>query len=173
LGTEIIGACGRALLALSAALAAHASSKAFGITFLGRPRTNAAKGARETDRFSLAAMFVFAALCLIAGILPGLFIDRLSAGGEESRRRSDAGADWDRLALDRADRPRAAAPTTAFSCSFFITVSASLAAFAIHRLASDIVRKAPAWDCGFPDANPATQYTAASFGQPIRRVAEG
>src|SRR5260370_5398980 len=40
----------------------------------------------------------------------------------------------------------------------------------MHRLASDVVRKAPAWDCGFPDANPATQYTAASFAQPIRRV---
>jgi len=32
------------------------------------------------------------------------------------------------------------------------------------------VRRAPAWDCGFPDASPATQYTAESFGQPIRRV---
>jgi hydrogenase-4 component B len=31
-------------------------------------------------------------------------------------------------------------------------------------------RRAPAWDCGFPDANPATQYTASSFSQPLRRV---
>ena len=27
-----------------------------------------------------------------------------------------------------------------------------------------------AWDCGFPDPSPATQYTASSFAQPIRRV---
>ena len=45
-----------------------------------------------------------------------------------------------------------------------------LAAFAIHRLASDRLRRAPAWDCGYPDPNPATQYTASSFAQPIRRV---
>jgi hypothetical protein len=32
------------------------------------------------------------------------------------------------------------------------------------------VRRGPAWDCGFPDASPATQYTADSFAQPIRRV---
>jgi hypothetical protein len=32
------------------------------------------------------------------------------------------------------------------------------------------VRRAPAWDCGFPDPSPATQYTAGSFAQPIRRV---
>jgi hydrogenase-4 component B len=49
-------------------------------------------------------------------------------------------------------------------------VSGSLAAFAIHRLASDKLRRAPAWDCGYPDAGPATQYTANSFAQPIRRV---
>src|SRR5947209_4979746 len=49
-------------------------------------------------------------------------------------------------------------------------VSGSLAALAIHRLASDRLRRAPAWDCGYPDPSPATQYTADSFAQPIRRV---
>ncbi|MGH6737898.1 MAG: hydrogenase 4 subunit B, partial [Bradyrhizobium sp.] len=52
----------------------------------------------------------------------------------------------------------------------FVLLSGSLAAFAIHRLASDRLRRAPAWDCGYPDASPATQYTASSFAQPIRRV---
>ena len=32
------------------------------------------------------------------------------------------------------------------------------------------MRRAPPWDCGFPDPSPATQYTADSFAQPIRRV---
>jgi hypothetical protein len=49
-------------------------------------------------------------------------------------------------------------------------LSGSLAAFAIHRLASDKLRRGPAWDCGYPDSSPATQYTANSFAQPIRRV---
>jgi hydrogenase-4 component B len=53
---------------------------------------------------------------------------------------------------------------------FFIAVSASLAAYVIHRLASSAVRRASAWDCGFPQQSPATQYTAGSFSQPIRRV---
>ena len=52
----------------------------------------------------------------------------------------------------------------------FIAFSASIAAFAIHRLASHAVRRVAAWDCGHPDASPATQYTAGSFAQPIRRV---
>ena len=52
----------------------------------------------------------------------------------------------------------------------FITASAGLCALAIHQFASRAVRRAPAWDCGAPDPSPATQYTAASFAQPIRRV---
>ena len=52
----------------------------------------------------------------------------------------------------------------------FVILSGSLAAWAIHRLASDKLRRASAWDCGYPDASPATQYTADSFAQPIRRV---
>ena len=36
----------------------------------------------------------------------------------------------------------------------FIALSGFLAAFAIHRLASRAVRRAPAWDCGFADAAP-------------------
>ena len=52
----------------------------------------------------------------------------------------------------------------------FVVMSGSLAAFAIHRLASDRLRRAPAWDCGYPDPSTATQYTASSFAQPIRRV---
>jgi hydrogenase-4 component B len=42
--------------------------------------------------------------------------------------------------------------------------------FLIHRFASAAARRGPAWDCGFPDASPVTQYTAGSFAQPIRRV---
>src|SRR5207302_2286550 len=68
-----------ALLALSAALAAACFVKAYGVTFLGRPRRAAAALAQETDRFSLAAMFGVATLCLVVGFLPGLFIDALSS----------------------------------------------------------------------------------------------
>jgi hypothetical protein len=40
----------------------------------------------------------------------------------------------------------------------------------IHRFASHGLRRSAPWDCGFPDPAPATQYTAGSFAQPIRRV---
>jgi formate hydrogenlyase subunit 3/multisubunit Na+/H+ antiporter MnhD subunit len=59
-----------ALLALSAALAAACFVRVFGIVFLGRPRSKAAQDAIEVDRWSLGAMGAFAALCVLAGILP-------------------------------------------------------------------------------------------------------
>ena len=67
-----------ALLALSAALAAACFVKAYGVTFLGRPRSAAAETAQEVDGFSLAAMFILAALCFAAGVLPGPIIDLLA-----------------------------------------------------------------------------------------------
>jgi len=52
----------------------------------------------------------------------------------------------------------------------FIATSAMLAVWTIHRFASHAIRRGPAWDCGFPDASPLTQYSGSSFAQPIRRV---
>ncbi|MBN8908589.1 MAG: hydrogenase 4 subunit B, partial [Rhodospirillales bacterium] len=52
----------------------------------------------------------------------------------------------------------------------FILGSAALAAAAVHRLGSRAVRRGPAWDCGFPDPRPITQYGGDSFAQPLRRV---
>src|SRR6476659_4230608 len=86
-----------ALLALSAALAAACFVKAFGVSFLGRARTPQAANAQETDGLSLAAMFLLAALCLVAGILPGFFIDALAPvvqGLVGARMPAQSGVEW-------------------------------------------------------------------------------
>jgi hydrogenase-4 component B len=168
-GLKIMVPAVGALLALSAALAAACFVKAYGVTFLGRPRTPAAAAATETDRFSLVAMLLLAALCLLVGILPGLFINALAPvsamliGGQMP---AQTGAQW--LALVPIAESRSS--YDGLLVFVFMVASGGLAAIAIHRLASNRLRRAPAWDCGYPDASPATQYTAMSFAQPIRRV---
>jgi len=158
-----------ALLALSAALAAACFVKAYGVTFLGRSRTGAAEGAQETDSFSLAAMYFLATLCLLAGILPSFFIDLLApvslvlVGAHMPLQSS---AQWLSIVPIAASR----SSYDGLLVFLFMTISGTLAALAIHRFASNRLRRAPAWDCGYPDASPATQYTATSFAQPIRRV---
>ncbi|MBI3705296.1 MAG: hydrogenase 4 subunit B [Rhizobiales bacterium] len=158
-----------ALLALSAALAAACFVKAFGVTFLGRASTPAAQAAKETDTNSLAAMFFLAALCLVAGILPGFFIDALAPVTRSLVGISmphQAGVEW----LSIVPIAESRSSYNGLLVFIFIVFSGTLAASAIHRLASDKLRRGPAWDCGYPDPNPATQYTASSFAQPIRRV---
>jgi formate hydrogenlyase subunit 3/multisubunit Na+/H+ antiporter MnhD subunit len=158
-----------ALLALSAALAAACFVKAFGVTFLGRPRTQAAERAQEVDRFSHAAMYAFAALCLLAGILPGIFIDALAPVVQPlvgERMPVQAGVDWQSIVPIAESR----SSYNGLLVFAFIAISGSLAAYTIHRFASDKARRSPPWDCGYPDASAATQYTADSFAQPIRRV---
>ena len=158
-----------ALLALSAALAAACFVKAFGVTFLGRPRTPAAQEAKETDRWSLAAMFVLAALCLLAGILPGHFIDALAPvaqalTGENVPRQEQLS--W-LMIVPIAESRSSYNGLLLFA---FIALAAWSATGVIHRWASAATRRSPPWDCGYPDASPLTQYTAGSFTQPIRRV---
>jgi formate hydrogenlyase subunit 3/multisubunit Na+/H+ antiporter MnhD subunit len=157
------------LLALSAALAAACFVKAFGVTFLGRPRTPVTASAQETDRFSLAAMFLLAAICLVAGIVPGLFIDALAPVTQTflgARMPVQTGADW----LSIVPIAESRSSYNGLLVFLFMVISGSLAASAIHRLASNKLRRAPAWDCGYPDPSAVTQYSASSFAQPIRRV---
>jgi hydrogenase-4 component B len=168
-GLKILVPAVGGLLALSAALAAACFVKAFGITFLGRPRTPAAQAAREVDRCSLAAMLVLAALCLLAGVLPGLVIDGLASVTQAlvgARMPGQTAGPW----LSIVPIAESRSSYNGLLVLLFITASASLAVWAIHRFASHAVRRAPAWDCGFPDPSPITQYTAGSFAQPIRRV---
>ena len=157
------------LLALAAALAAACFVKLFGVSFLGRARTPVAAGAQEADGLSLAAMFALAALCFIAGIFPGLFIDALAPVAQTMVGNSmphQTSLEW----LTIVPIAESRSSYNGLLVFTFVLLSGSIASIAIHRLASDRLRRAPAWDCGYPDANPAIQYSASSFSQPIRRV---
>ncbi|MBV8169540.1 MAG: hydrogenase 4 subunit B, partial [Alphaproteobacteria bacterium] len=168
-GLKLIVPAVGALLALAAALAAACFVRAYGITFLGRPRSPAAAAAHDVDRWSMAAMGVLAALCLLAGILPGFLIDALAPVASAlvgQAMPAQHGAAW----LSIVPIAESRSSYNGLLIFAFVAGSAALAAVAIHRLASAAVRRAPPWDCGFPDASPLTQYSASSFAQPIRRV---
>jgi hypothetical protein len=114
-------------------------------------------------------MYVLAALCLIAGIVPGFFIDAVGPVANSLLGVSmphQAGLDW----LSIVPIAESRSSYNGLLVFVFVGMSGSLAAFAIHRLASNQLRRGPAWDCGYPDPSVATQYTASSFAQPIRRV---
>jgi len=158
-----------AMLALSAALAAACFVKAFGMTFLGRPRSQQAVGAGETDGVSLAAMFGLTALCVALGLFPGIVIDMLAP---IVRGLVGEGATVQSLQPYFSIVPVAGSRNTysGFLIFIFVAMSAGLTALLVHVFAPRKLRRGPAWDCGFPDPSPQTQYSPASFAQPIRRV---
>jgi hypothetical protein len=54
--------------------------------------------------------------------------------------------------------------------ALFLAIAGFGSARLIHRLAGRRTRRAPLWDCGYPDLGPTSQYSAASLSQPLRRV---
>lgn len=168
-GVPVVGA----VMALSAALAAACFVRAYGIAFLGRPRSPEAASANEVDPWMRAAMGGLAAACLVVGILPMVAILPLSqvvVGLVNAP--VPALADGLHMAEWLWLVPLAPGQSSYSGLVVFLValVVAAAVTAGVHRLASDRIRRGPAWDCGFPDPTPAAQYTASSFAQPLRRV---
>ncbi len=169
LGLKMMVPAVGALLALSAALAAACFVKAFGVTFLGRPRSVSAETAREVDGVSIAVMFGLAGICFLAGVLPGFVIDllapvaRMLTGDQMPRQSVIAWLSIVPIAESRSSY-------NGLMILVFLAVAATLTAMFIHRFATRATRRSAIWDCGYPDPSTATQYTSSSFAMPIRRV---
>jgi len=168
-GVPLIGAA----LALAAALAAACFVRAYGITFLGRPRSDAAAKAHEVEGSMTAAMSILAILCVTLGLVPVLALMPISAVVQQLLATPFPGfadgvtaTEWLYLV------PLSATSSSYSGITVLLVVTAVTLAVVegVHRRGSARIRRSPAWDCGFPDPRPETQYTAASFAQPLRRV---
>jgi hypothetical protein len=114
-------------------------------------------------------MFLLSGLCLLAGIVPGLFIDALGPVSHAligARMPQQSSVPY----LSIVPIAESRSSYNGLLVFLFMMFSATFAVVAIHRLASNRLRRAPAWDCGYPGLGSAAQYTASSFAQPIRRV---
>ncbi|MBR9972516.1 hydrogenase 4 subunit B [Magnetospirillum sulfuroxidans] len=158
-----------AFLALAAALAATCFVRAYGITFLGRPRSADAAEAEDVSfgmRWSMAGLAV---LCVVLGVIPVTVTDALShvvrpLTGVGFAVSADLGWPW----LSPVSATRGAYSGTIlmmFGLSLF-----AIAIFVVHRLGTQALRRADPWDCGHPEDIPQTQYTSQSFAQPLRRA---
>ncbi len=162
-----------AMLALAAGLAAACFVRAFGMVFLGRARSAEAEAAHEAPFAQTAAIGMLAVFCALGGLFGGLAASAIgplltSLAGASLMKLGEGPTPFSLIAFDE-QRSIYDAPTIAV----FVALSALVTMGAVHLLASRRTRRSPAWDCGFPDSSPATQYTASSFSQPLRRVYGG
>ncbi len=163
--TPVVGVA----LALSAALGAGCYVRAYGVVFLGRARSAAAQAASETDKWSLGAMSVMLGLCLLAGILPSFMIDTISPAAQEyvgGRMSAQGDLPW----LSIAPIAESRSSYNGLLVFLFILFSSVGARHLIRTLWPRPVRRAPPWDCGYIEPSLATQYSASSFAQPVRRA---
>jgi len=165
-----------AMLALTGGLAAACFAKAFGVTFLGRPRTPHAEHATEAPRPMIAGMVWLAALCVALGVAPGYAIPLLDRPTAELLHGPVASAVVTArgpLVLSTALTP-SGTNVTAISMSMIAALLIALTAMAwvlrrgVRRAPP---REAPTWTCGM-SPTPRFDYTATAFAKPLRLVFE-
>ncbi|HTW27929.1 MAG TPA: proton-conducting transporter membrane subunit [Acetobacteraceae bacterium] len=162
-----------ALLALAVALAAAAAVRLIGIGFLGRPRTPRTAAADEAPPRVRRLLLGLAALSAAMGLLPGPILT-LTAPALQAL----LGTGWEGRIGPLAIAPAGEGPGySAIGIALLLAVALLLVRVALRRGSVQEERRGPAWNCGFaappdwlPFGDPLTQYGAAGFAQPLRRV---
>jgi formate hydrogenlyase subunit 3/multisubunit Na+/H+ antiporter MnhD subunit len=159
-----------AALALAGALTAMCFVKVFGVAFLGQPRSPEAVRGRETGRWEQLGMGCLAAWCVLLGLLPVWMIGVMDpiTVGLLNFSLGDAAATANWMWLTPVAPQRASYSPVIF---LIVIVAVTLAAFWLVRLLyHGRLRRAPAWDCGFPGTNARMQDTPEGYAQPIRQI---
>jgi hypothetical protein len=160
-GVRLVGLLLAGWVAVVGGLALATFAKAVGIGFLGRARSHRAERAREGSAGMVGAQAGLAALCALAALLaPGVLrwmapVRKQLLGSMES-----AGG----VAAPVALAPIAGA---------LVVGCLGLALWARGAAGKQPTRRFVTWECGFGELGPRTQYTAASFAQPIARMFGG
>jgi formate hydrogenlyase subunit 3/multisubunit Na+/H+ antiporter MnhD subunit len=160
-----------ALIALVAALAGYTMVKYFGIIFLGQPREEKLAQAHDAGVWERLGMGWLAAGSLALGLAPVQFIQIIDP---VTRQLVDAG-----LGETVAAGGWLLVPVTIERASYGpliflagVAASCALAFVLVRAVYHGRVRRAPAWDCGYPWQTPRMQDSAEGFGQPIRQIFE-
>jgi hydrogenase-4 component B len=164
------------MLALTGGLAAACFAKAFGVTFLGRPRTPHAEHATEAPPSMIAGMVWLGALCVFLGIAPGYampLLDAPTAGLLHGPGASAVVTARGPLVVSTAlMSPGTDATAISMSMMAALLLGLSAMAWVLRRgLGHAAPRRAPTWTCGM-SPTPRFDYTATAFAKPLRLVFE-
>ncbi len=162
-----------AMLALTGGLAAACFAKAFGVTFLGRPRTAHAERATESPAPMIAAMALLAAACLGLGLAPGWamrLLDRPTAELLGGAGASAAVTAQGPLILSAGDASTQGATSISVTAAAALLALLAALAWALRGWPRKAPRRlAPTWTCGMtPTAR--FDYTGTAFAKPLRLI---
>ena len=154
-----------AAMALIGGLAVACFTKAFGIIFLGSPRSKTASQAHEAPAGMRTAMILLALLCLGAGLggpwLVGLVMPAISQLLPVS------------MSLNELQGIFHMLPWISYAGLGLLIGTALLLGLRAVLLRGREIRSGETWDCGYAAPSPRMQYSAASFVQPIGSMFAG
>ncbi len=147
-------------LALIGGLAAACFTKAFGIVFLGTPRSEHASGAHEADWTMRLPMLALAAGCVLIGLLAPVVVGCLQPVLGSVIAPSEVVSENLAQAID---------PLTFIMIGVVTFLLLLLALILLRRslLSGRQLEESVTWDCGYLRPSARIQYTASSFVQPF------
>ena len=145
-----------AALALIGGLATACFVKAFGIMFVGQPRSDAARNVHEPGAAMRGAMMVSALLCVTIGLWPAGAVRLVASATADLMGARDGG--FPPLP------PLGAITRAALALGTLVALLALLRAALLRRR---VVRSAATWGCGYEAPTARMQYTAESFARPL------
>ena len=149
------------VLALTGGLAAAVFAKAFGVVFIGLPRTDAAMVEGEPGRWMRWPMGALALACTALGLLPFAALRMVRHATVEA---SGASLDVTIAGLAPAS---AALERVALVAGVLLAIVLALVALRARLLASTHTTLAPTWTTAYLAPDPRMQYTASSFAAPL------
>jgi len=159
-----------AAVALAAALAGYVMVKFYGVVFLGQPREERLADAHDAGLLERAGLVWLAAGCFALGLAPVSVIGAIDAVSSQLLGKTLGASATGWLFLTPISPERASYAPLLF---MIVILAVWLATWlAVRHFYHGRVRRAPAWDCGFPAQTARMQDTAEGFGQPIRQVFE-
>ncbi len=158
-----------ALLGFAGALAATCFIKAFGISFLGRARSEEAVHAQEVNASMQWGMGILALGCLGLGLAAPWVISILLKTIQTL-----SGVHFTGKIVTQQIFLRAPSGLSQISplVAAGILSSFFLASVFLFKMMSgkQKVRLSPSWDCGLPGLEPRMQYTSTGYSKPLRRI---
>jgi hydrogenase-4 component B len=148
-------------LALIGCLAAACFTKAFGIAFLGEPRTAAAQAAHEAGPAMRGPMVALAAACAAIGLFPSAAMQVVLPPLQVVAPAPEATGPAALAAM--------AAPIAMVGAAALLLVAGMICVALARRrlLRGRAVEATVTWDCGYARPTARMQYTASSFAQPL------
>jgi hydrogenase-4 component B len=154
------------VLALTSGLAAATFVKAFGISFLALPRSDAAAAAREPHWSAWTALGAFAAASVVLGLFAPSALAAMYRIVESVAATPRAVTGGYGVWLLSANGAAAVSPLLIA----VLVASVAFVAFAFIRERGFDVRLADTWGCGRIRQTARMEYTSSAFAEPLRRI---